>query len=139
MEKVVAVQAYFAPLLKKVIKEVPTGEKKKGFWGKEKDVVHKEEKWEYTGEYSDCEIDKKRLADDLQKVIEELNNEGYSVKTVIPVVSGSYKWQYQEGRISSSPRVLKETEAISGTTGYSYGYGFSYTDCLLVVAQRQDT
>lgn len=143
MEKVIFVQAHFRPLYKEVTIEVPTGEKKKGLFGGEKDVTTKEKKNQATGELSDSEIDGVRLAEDCQKTIDSLNNEGYSVISITPVESGAYTYQAQE--VASSTEVTtvgggigkgKVTEKISG--GVSYGYGYSYTEGLIVVASKPD-
>lgn len=135
MEKVVLVKSYFAPVGKEVMVKVPTGEKKAGFFGGEKDVYRKEKKWEQTG-YSDCIVDSERLAADLQKVIENLNRDGFSVKMITPVISGDYSYKYQAQGISSSKRILSETESVTGGASYGYGYGYSYTDSLLVIAEK---
>ncbi|EMV9345812.1 hypothetical protein AADU82_004566 [Vibrio alginolyticus] len=42
MEKVVLVKSYFMPVGKEVTVKVPTGEKKSGLFGGEKDVYRKE-------------------------------------------------------------------------------------------------
>ena len=135
MEKVVLVKSYFVPVGKEVIVKVPTGEKKTGLFGGEKDVYRKEKKWEQTG-YSDCVVDSKRLAADLQKAIENLNREGFSVKLITPIISGDYKYKYQAQGISSSKRISGGTESVSGGASYGYGYGYSYTDSLLVIAEK---
>jgi hypothetical protein len=121
MNKVVFVQAYFAPIGKEQIVKVPTGEKKTGFFGGESDVTRNETKWVQTG-YSDRQIDTIRLAKDLQEAIESLNKDGYEVVSVTDVISGNYNYEYK-----------KEAGA---SWGYSYGYGYSYTDGLMVVARK---
>ena len=135
MEKVVLVKSYFVPVGRNVTVKVPTGEKKAGFFGGEKEVYRKEQRWEQTG-YSDCIVDSERLAADLQKAIENLNDDGFSIKTITSVISGDYTYKYQAQGISSSKRVLSETESVSGGASYGYGYGYSYTDSLLVIAEK---
>ncbi len=135
MEKVVFVKAYFRPVGKKVSVDVPTGETNKGLFGGEKEVTRKEKQWQQTG-WSDCKIDGQRLAEDLQEAIVALNREGYIVKSIVPVTSGAYNYRYQAQGISSSRRVLSETEAVQGGASYGYGYGYSYTESLLVHAAR---
>jgi hypothetical protein len=135
MDKVVYVKAYFRPVGKEVTVEVPTGETKKGLFGGEKQVTRKETQWKKTG-WSDCEIDGERLTEDLQKTIEGLNREGYSVISITSILSGAYKYKYQAKGVTSSPRLLTETEAVKGGASYGYGYGYSYTESLIVHARK---
>ena len=118
MNKIVYVPAFFESVGKDKTVKVPTGEKKKGFFGGEKDVTRKETQWEQTG-WSDCRIDGQKLSNDLSEVVSGLNNEGYEIVSVTPITSGSYNWEYNVG---------------SG--GYSYGYGYSYTNSLIVTAKK---
>jgi len=119
MNKVVFVQAYFVAVGENRIVKIPTGEKKKGFLGGESDVTREEKKWVQTG-FSDKQIDTARLTKDLQEAVERLNKEGYEVVSVSDVISGDYnyklEWAAQAGR--------------------GMGYGYSYTDGLLVVARK---
>jgi len=112
MNKVVFVQAYFAPVGKEQIVKVPTGEKKKGLLGKESIVTRDEKKWVQTG-FSNREIDTGRLAKDLQEAIDRLNKDGYEVVSVTEVTSGNCNW-----------------------SGSGHIYGYSYTDGLMVVARK---
>jgi len=119
MNKVVFVQAYFAPIGKEQIIKVPTGEKKKGFLGGESDVTRDEKKWVQTG-FSDKQIDTGRLTKDLQEAINLLNKDGWEVVSVTEVTSGNYSWSW----------------AGVNQGAYGYGYGYSYTDGLMVVAHK---
>jgi len=138
LDKVVYVKAYFLPIGKEVTVKVPTGETKKGLLGGQKQVMRKEKQWKQIG-WSDCEIDSERLANDLQKAIESLNQEGYLVKSITPVISGAYNYQYKAEGITSSPRILGDTEAVRGGASYGYGYGYSYTDSLIIHATKLDS
>ena len=126
MNKVVYVPAFFAPIGKNRTVKVPTGEKKKGIFGGEKDVTRKEDQWVQTG-WSDCSVDSERLASDLAEAVSALNDEGYEVVSVTPVTSGAYDWkcQIQSGGYQNS-----------GYGGYGYGYGYSFTDSLIVTARK---
>jgi hypothetical protein len=137
MDKVVYVKAYFRPVGKEVNVKVSTGETKKGLFGGEKQITRKEKQWKQTG-WSDCLIDGERLAQDLQKTIEALNQDGYSIKSITSVLSGAYNYQYQDKGITSSPRILTETEAVKGGSSYGYGYGYSYTESLIVHATNNE-
>ena len=64
--RIVYVPAHWAPIGKNKTVKVPTGEKKVGFFGGEKDVTRSESQFVQTGT-SDCDIDAKRLADDIAK------------------------------------------------------------------------
>ncbi|WP_428035099.1 hypothetical protein [Amphritea sp.] len=135
MDKVVYVKAYFRPIGKEITVNVPTGETKKGMFGGEKQITRKEKQWKSTG-WSDCEIDGERLTEDLQRTIEALNKEGYSIKSITSILSGAYNYQYQAEGITSSPRFLSDTEAVKGGASYGYGYGYSYTESLIVHAAK---
>lgn len=126
MQKVIYVRASFKPLGKNVTKNVPTGEKKKGFFGGEKDVIKQVTEWEQTG-YSDCEIDGALLAEQIGEAISSLNSEGYKVVQIIPVTSGRYDWAYKVNSFKSSGE---------GGYAYGYGYGYSYTEGVTIVAER---
>ena len=135
MNKVVLVKSYFVALGKEITVKVPTGEKKKGFFG-EKEITRKDKQWKQTG-WSDCDIDSERLVLDLELVINTLNSDGYKIQSITPVISGSYNYKYQAQGISSSARFIGNTEAVSGGASYGYGYGYSYTNSLIVVAEEK--
>lgn len=78
-------------------------------------------------EYSRCKIDSERLNNDLQKAIEQLNEEGYRIMQITPVVSGLYDFSNN----TTSTGVF--SNAISSDGGY--GFGFSYTDSMIIVAE----
>ncbi|RUR29683.1 hypothetical protein ELY33_12120 [Vreelandella andesensis] len=122
MNKVVYVSSYFKPVGKAVKVKVPTGEKKKGLLGGEKDVTRTEEKWEQTG-WSNCEIDGERLADDIAKAVKLLNSEGYEVVSISEALSGAYNYLYA-------------TTGGQTNAGYGYGYGYSYTEGVTIVAKK---
>jgi len=135
MEKVIYIKASFAPVGKEVTVKVPTCETKKGLFGGEKEIMRKEKQWKATG-FSDSKIDGEKLANDLQAAIQELNDDGYNIKSITPVISGEYDYKYQAKGISSSPRLIGNTEAVSGGASYGYGYGYSYTECFIIVASK---
>ena len=134
-QRVIYVPAHFRPLHKKVVIEVPTGETKKGIFGSEKQLVRKETKIKQVG-WSDSKIDGARLAEDLECVVKKLNRDGFKVDSVTPVVSGAYDYKYRSQGISSSKRLLSETESVSGGASFGYGYGYSHTESLIVVGTR---
>jgi hypothetical protein len=123
LNKVIHVPAFFAPIVKEKIVKIPTGEKTKGFFGGEKDVVRKEKQWVQTG-LSDCEIDGERLSENLTEAVNLLNSENYEVVSVTPVTSGNYNWHTDWGT------------CLDGGYGYGYGYGYSYTNSLIIVAKK---
>lgn len=126
MQKVIYIRASFKPVGKNVTKNVPTGEKKKTFFGGEKDVIEQVTEWEQTG-YSDCQIDGALLAEQIGEVIASLNSEGYKVVQIIPVTSGRYNWDYKVDSIVTGNH---------GAYAYAYGYGYSYTEGVTIVAER---
>ena len=135
MNKVVYINAHFKAVGKYVTVQVPTGETKKGFFGGEKAVFAREKKWQQTG-WSDCQVDGQRLSQDIARAVESLNQDGYEVVSISPVTSGAYFYQYNDKGITSSPRILLETEKVSGGGSYGFGYGFSYTEGVTVIAKR---
>ena len=120
MNKVIYITSYFKPIGKNVSKNIPTGEKTKGFFGSEKDVVKKVVEWEQTG-HSDTDVDGERLSVDLSNAVEELNRNGYEVVSVTETTSGRYNWA---------------TGAQGNIGGWGYGYGYSITEGLVVVAKK---
>lgn len=130
MNKVIYVEAFPAPEGKEVTRKVPTGEKKKAFFGGEKDVTTKVTEWEQTG-WSDCRIDGKRLSNDIGDAVASLNTEGYEVQSVSPITSGKYNFQYEAKEAHSSGSVLQ-----GGGYGWGYGYGYSYTEGVTIIAKK---
>ncbi len=125
MNKVIYVPSFFKPIGKEVTKNVSTGEKKKGFFGGEKDVTTKVKEWQQTG-YSDRWIDGKRLANDIANAVSELNNEGFEVVSITPITSGEYNYNFAQQKGSQN----------WGGSGYGYGYGYSYTEGVTIVAKK---
>ncbi|MGS0826546.1 hypothetical protein ACVBIO_12110 [Shewanella sp. 0m-8] len=82
-------------------------------------------------EYSTCKIDNERLNDDLQQAIEALNNDGFKVQQITPVTSGDYVFKDH----FSDPHLLGNGVSTEG----GYGYGFSYTDSLIILAEQLTT
>ena len=115
MNKVVYVSSFGDPTGKNVMKERPTGEIKKGLFGGETEITEKVTEWVQTGN-SDCKIDGKRLAEDIESAINILNTDGYEVVSVTPTTSGYYNWSTQR----DGPA----------------GYGFSYTEGVTIVAKK---
>jgi len=123
--KVVFVKANFKPTGKVKTVKVPTGEKKKGFFGGMKNVLVKEEQWVQTGR-SDCEIDGEKLAEDLQTAILDFNRNGYEVLSVSPVTSAQYDFKWKE-HVGGQDH---------GGSGYGYGYGYSYTEGMVIIGKK---
>ncbi|MDX2320872.1 MAG: hypothetical protein QNK26_09805 [Moritella sp.] len=97
--------------------KVGTGEYKEGYFGPE-EVMKSEQKWEQSG-WSDREMDGFQLQEDIQIALNDLNNDGFEVISVSPVTSGNYK-----------------CERGTPSNGGSYGYGFSYTEGMLIIAKK---
>ena len=79
-------------------------------------------------EYSTCKVDNQRLNADLQIAIENLNHDGYKVVQITPVLSGDFGFEDH----FSDPHLLGNGVTTSG----GYGYGFSYTDSLIILAEQ---
>lgn len=125
MNKVVYIESFFKPIGKVKTVKVPTGETTKGFFGGEKEVMRKEEKWEQTG-WSDHEIDGARLAKDVADAVATLNDQDYEIVTISEVTSGRYNYAYQTSGGANC----------NGGWGYGYGYGYSITEGVMIVAKK---
>ncbi len=79
-------------------------------------------------EFSTCKIDSERLNNDLQQAISSLNQQGYKVIQITPVTSGDFAFKDH----FSDPHLLGNGVSTEG----GYGYGFSYTDSLIVLAEQ---
>lgn len=126
INRVIFIPAYGLPITKQVTKTVETGEIKKTFFGKEKAVTKTVKDTEVVGE-SDSQVDAVRLSDDLRRIVEEQNAEGYEVVSVTPIISGDYDYVYSEGN-------GKKIHAHKGS--YGYGYGYSFTEGLTLVVKQ---
>lgn len=115
--RVVYVKANFKPLGKWETVHVPTGEKKKGLFG-EHEVTKEEKRWVQTG-VSDSLIDGERLANDVELAVQQLNHDGWEVQAVFPVTSGDYNWRRE--------------------VNLSYGYGFSFTEGVIIIARKANS
>ncbi|MEE9354473.1 MAG: hypothetical protein V3U75_02685 [Methylococcaceae bacterium] len=127
MNKVVYIKAYFRPVGKNKTVKVPTGEKKKGIFGGEKDVTKKESQWVETGS-SDCQIDGEKLSIDIQKAIESLNSEGYEVSNILQITSGKHKHETKKD--------VGYSNTYGWGWGWGYGYGYSYTEGVTIIARK---
>jgi len=122
MEKVVFVKAKFKQIGEMRVIKVPTGEKKKGIMGATTDIFREERQWVVTGT-SNKEIDGESLAQDLQQAINALNKDGYTCVSVTQVLSGNYDHKVGGGDNW-------------GNGAHAYGYGYSFTDGMIVVARK---
>ena len=127
MNKTIYINSYFKAVGENVAVQVPTGEKKKGIFGGEKDILRTEQRWEQTG-YSDCEIDGLRLANEINEAIQNLNSEGYVVASITPVTSGRYNYEYKANGSRN------DNHCAGG--GFGYGYGYSITEGMVIVGQK---
>jgi hypothetical protein len=121
INRVVYVPAHWAPIGKYRTVKVPTGEKVSGVFGGLKDATRKEQQYVQTGT-SDCDIDAKRLADDIADAVTELNTDGYEVVAVTPLTSGAYNAEMKWGW--------------TGNGGVGYGYGYSFTKGVIITARK---
>ncbi|AXJ04617.1 hypothetical protein CFN16_10925 [Pseudomonas fluorescens] len=124
MNKAVYVKAHFCPIGENVEVKVPTGRMKKGLFG-EKEEMEKVIEWKQTG-WSDSQIDGQRLNEDINDAVKRLNEEGYEVQSILPILSGAYSYDY------------KYKEMPQGGWGYGYGYGYSYTEGVTIIAKKMN-
>lgn len=131
MIKTIFIPAHFKPVIKDVVESVPTGETKKNWLGSEKQILKRVVSQKITG-WSASEIDGVRLSDDINNEIEKLSSQNFRVISISPITSGRYNYQFSSQGISSSPRILSDTEKVSGGVSYGFGYGYSYTEGVLL-------
>lgn len=129
MNKSVYVTSYFEPLYKEVTVKVPTGNTKRFFGLINIDEKIRQNKIVQDG-WSDCQIDGKRLTDDINKAIQSLNDEGYEVVSITPITSGNWALKYEQNSHTNGNG--------KGSYGYGYGYGYSYTEGVMLLASKKD-
>ncbi|AMG59232.1 hypothetical protein [Pantoea vagans] len=127
MNKSVYVTSYFEPLYKEVTVKVPTGNTKRFFGLINIDEKIRQNKIVQDG-WSDCQIDGKRLTDDINKAIQSLNDEGYEVVSITPITSGNWALKYEQNSHTNG----------NGKGSYGYGYGYSYTEGVMLLASKKD-
>jgi pantoate kinase len=109
MNKVVYVPAHKAPLFKTVVKKEFTGETKTDIFGREIKLTRGVSKKVLSG-YSDSKIDGQGLSEDIQKAVDTLNKDGYEVICI--------------------------SEVTSAYGNSAYGYGYSYTEGVNIIAKK---
>ena len=132
MNKIIYVKAHFKPIIEEKTIKIPTGEKKRGFFGGEKDVLKKEKRMVETG-ISDCEIDGERLSSDIQNEVDCLNREGYEIISIMSVISGKHN---HETDYFSDTGSGEDGAGWGWGYGYGYGYGYSYTEGVTIIARE---
>ena len=85
-------------------------------WEADETKFKKERSWEKSGN-SDCRVDGAKLAIDVDAAVSNLMEENFEVISIAPVTSGHH---YS----TSGPNV-------------GFGYGFSYTEGVLIVTKRR--
>lgn len=105
--------------------EEPTGEIKKGFFG-EKPVMVKKKRWIETNENSDCVIDGKKLAEDMQTTMNSLEQEGFEIIGLSEVLSGNYNWKN-----------YSNSGAGNGGASTCASWGFSVTEGIVITAKKR--
>ena len=107
LNKTIFIQAFHKKLWKEEVTDVPTGEVRKGLFGREKPVLEKQTEHVHVG-FSDSDIDGARLASDIQTAIEDLQKEGFELVSLTPVISGNrsngYGYSFTEGVIMISKK-----------------------------------
>lgn len=83
-------------------------------------IYEKQKVWHSEG-YSDKEMDGKKFTKRIEKAIADLEKGGFEVINIIPLISGRYKNDY-----SSSPNM-----------SFGWGYGFSYTEGVTILAKSK--
>lgn len=135
--KVVFVQAKFKNETKLEKTKVDTGKKKTTWLGKEKPVYATEYKEVDTGNKSKSKVDAEALSVDLNDNLNKLYKDDYEVVSITSVMSGDYDYKFEKHRIGSSKRIIESTEKVGGYTSFGYGYGFSFTEGILITAMKK--
>jgi len=112
--KVVYVKTHFKPIyskpgmLRSLLGKSQTGS-----------LIHPPKQLEQKG-WSDCEVDGERLAKDISNIVEQLNKDGYEVLSISNIVSGAHQSDY----------------STSDNSSYGLGYGYSFTEGVMVLAKK---
>lgn len=130
MNKIVYVKAHFRPMGEEIEIEVPTGQFEKGFFGNEKEIKTKAVEWRQTG-WSDALIDGELLTDNITEAVALLNDDGYEVQSILPIISGSYAFKSEYKEAYGYGSIFE-----GGGWGYGYGYGYSFTEGVTIVARK---
>lgn len=125
MIKTVWIDAYFKKKGRWETYEEDTGDIKKGLFGGEKPVVVKKKRWIELDEYRDDIINGAELSRNTEKVLNQLESEGFDVLSITPVISGSYGWQPYSKSVGI------------GSADTCASYGYSYTEGFIVIAKKK--
>lgn len=91
MLKTIFIPAHFKPIVKDVFENIPTGETKKNWLGKEKQITKKTASQKIVG-WSDSEIDGERLSLDVNSELEKLTSQNAKIISIVPITSGRYNY-----------------------------------------------
>jgi hypothetical protein len=79
-----------------------------------------------SGDYGFMEPDWEKIDKTMNDLTDTLNNEGWEIKTTIPLISSEY----------STTGLSNSAGAFQGSWGGGYGYGAGYTDGVILICQR---
>lgn len=116
MNKVVFIKAHGRPIGTYKRIEAPTNSTRRNLLGLRRPIKRTVERWVHKG-YSESEIDADRLVRDMQTAIEALNQDGFEVTSVTPVISG-------RAVAGKRPAAKKAQD-----------HGFSYTEGMIIIAR----
>lgn len=117
--------------------KIKTGTKKikrtQGVFNKKEVVVEKpiyetKRQWVTSGKRSDVQIDSEDFGLKIATACNELDNNGYDIVEMIPILRGNYQYQKDKGILQKG----------SGTIGQSISFGYSLTDAVTIIAKRRD-
>lgn len=86
------------------------------------------ERREVTLSTSDCEIDGELLAEEVRAALLALNEQGYEAVSVTAITSGQFSPRYDRHR---------RDRTMARNAMRRIGYGFSYTEGVLIVAEKR--
>lgn len=90
------------------------------------DVFEDRTEWVGTGTYSDLHIDGVKFSKDIQAACNRMSREGYELMSTSDIISGRYN--FQTGSTGIHPYAI----------GYSYGYGYSVTDGIVLIFKKTE-
>lgn len=135
--KHICVYAPMAEALEPVTERRQTGSrtitKTKGFINvekieKEEPIYEYTEEWVPTGELSDVDVDQETFGAHIEEACNQLDQDGYKVISINPVLRGIHQHQYNAGSL------VKGT----GTSGFGYGFGYSITSSFMIIGELKD-
>ncbi len=95
----------------------------------EEPVIETREEWVPTGEFSDTNIDMDDLSRRITDACNGLDEKGYDVLSITPILEGRYSYKTRAGGTGNV------ATGSTGGWGWGYGYGYSLTDGVVIIGK----